>query len=73
MGISVSLETKALIMEYDGGIVGGNQKIITRTISRTKNNAEDEKYYSTAETIASLQERDLLGVKKREVSTIVNY
>ena len=72
MAITSHLETKALIMEYDGGIVDGNQKKITRTISRTNSNSADEKYYSTAQTIADLQQLDLLGIKKREVSAIFN-
>lgn len=72
MAVTTHLETKALIMQYNGGIVDGKQKAINRTISRTSNVAPDEKYYSTAETIASLQELDLIGIKKREVSAMFN-
>ena len=72
MAISVHLETKALILEYDGGIVDGKQNTIRRTISRTNSNATDDKYHSTARTLAGLQELGLKAIKKREVSAIVD-
>lgn len=70
MAITSHLETKALIMQYNGGIVDGKQKVINRTISRTNSVAPDEKYHSTAQTLASLQELDLIGIKKREISAL---
>ena len=52
------------------GVVDGKQKLIPRSFSQIKTTASDEELYNTATAIASLQNKNLMGVKKIEVSSL---
>lgn len=68
--VNASLQTKSLILEYDMGVVNGKQVIKNKSYSNIRETATDEGLFNTATTLSSLQERDLLSVKKRETSRI---
>ena len=70
MTTTATLEKKSLILAFDGGVVDGKQKLINKTFNNINDQATDEKLYSTANLLASVQERDLLEINKREVSSI---
>lgn len=68
--VETLLESKALVLQLDGGIVDGKQRLINRTFSNVKETATDEKLKESAEILMGLQERDLLKVRKREMTSI---
>lgn len=70
MTTTALLEKKSLILCFDGGVVDGKQRTINRTFNNINDQATDAKLYSTANLLASVQERDLLEVNKREISSI---
>ncbi|NLV87877.1 MAG: DUF1659 domain-containing protein [Tissierellia bacterium] len=71
MAIGNIKEKTTLRLELDGGIVEGKQKIVPKSFSQIKTSASDEELYNTATAIASLQKRDLILVKKVEVSALL--
>ncbi|NLY85381.1 MAG: DUF1659 domain-containing protein [Tissierellia bacterium] len=70
MAIGNIKEKTTLRLELDGGVVDGKQKLIPRSFSQIKTTASDEELYNTATAIASLQNKNLMGVKKIEVSSL---
>ncbi|HEY8361874.1 MAG TPA: DUF1659 domain-containing protein [Tissierellaceae bacterium] len=70
MAVGNLKEKTTLRLEYDGGIVDGKQKLITRAFNRIKTTATDEELYNTANVIASLQNKNLMYIKKVEVSSL---
>lgn len=65
-------EKTNLKLELDGGIVDDKQKIISKSFNKVKTDALDEELYDTALAIQSLQDKDLLGVKRTEEIRLVN-
>lgn len=63
MAIQRTLLGQSLVLEFNAGIVDGKQKLKRKNLSNIKENALDEKIYSTAYTLADLQELNLLHVK----------
>lgn len=70
MAITSLLNNKALILQFDAGIVDGKQKVINKTFNNINEQATDEKLFSSAEIIRSLQEKNMLKVSKREMHTL---
>lgn len=70
MAMQTSKEKLTLRLELDGGIVDGKQKVKTKSFTQIKTTAEDEALFDTATAIASLQEKDLLRVKRVEITSI---
>lgn len=71
MAINTLKEKLVLKLELDGGIVAGKQKINSKSFSAIKTEATDENLYNTATTLASLQEKDLMKVKKVETTNLI--
>ena len=70
MAIQVNKEKLTLRLELDGGIVDGKQKVKGKSFTQIKTTAADEALLNTASVMASLQEKDLLKVKKVETTSI---
>lgn len=70
MAVQVATEKVTLKLELDGGIVDGKQKVNSKSFSKIKNDAQNEDLHGTAVTMASLQERELVSVKKVETSEL---
>ena len=70
MAIQNLKEKMTLRLELDGGIVNGKQKTIPKSFSQIKTTAEDTALYSTAETLASLQDKGLIKVKRMEITSL---
>lgn len=68
--VSVNLETMSLMLEFDAGVVNGKQTLKNKSYSNIRQTATDESLLKTANTLAGLQERDLLTVRKRVTSSI---
>lgn len=71
MAISTLKEKVVLRLELDGGIVAGRQRITPKSYSTIKTDATDENLYNVATTIADLQEKDLLKVKRVETTNLI--
>ena len=72
MAIKNLKENITLRLELDAGVVNGKQTISSKSFTQIKTTATDEALYSAATTIADLQEKDLLKVKRLEVTSIFN-
>ncbi len=70
MAMETLKEKLTLRLELDEGIVDGKQKLKTKSFSQVKVGASDEALYISGQALAGLQEKDLLNVKKVEVSSI---
>lgn len=70
MAIENFKEKMTLRLELDGGIVDGKQKVVPKSFSQIKADADDEALHNTAVALSGLQTRDLLKVKKIEVTSI---
>lgn len=71
MAINTLKEKLVLRLELDGGMVAGRQKITSKSFSAIKTDATDENLYTTAESLAGLQEKDLMKVKKVETTNLI--
>lgn len=63
--ISVKEKT-SLRLELDNGIVDGNQRVLSKTFSKVKTTAEDEDLHGTAVILGSLQNKDVLNIRRIE-------
>lgn len=70
MAIENLKEKTTLRLEFDGGVVDGKQRLVTKAFSQIKTTASDEELFNTATAIASLQNKDLMSIKKVEVSSL---
>lgn len=70
MAIENLKERTTLRLEFDGGMVDGKQKLIPKSFSQIKTTASDDELYNTATALANLQNKDLMKVKKIEVSSL---
>lgn len=70
MAIGNLKEKMTLRLELDGGMVEGKHKILPRSFSQIKADANDEALYSTAVALSGLQTKDLLKVKRIEVTSL---
>lgn len=64
-------EKMALRLELDNGVVDGKQKIQSKTLNNVKTTAADENLHGVATVLASLQNKDLLKVKRVEETVLV--
>lgn len=72
MAIKNSKEKVTLRLELDGGVVNGKQKVDPKSFTQIKTTADDTALYNTAKVIAELQSKNLLKVKRIEVTSIFN-
>lgn len=70
MAIQNLKEKTTLRLEFDGGVVAGKQKISPKSFAQIKTTADDTALYNTATVISGLQEKNLLNVKRIEVTSI---
>lgn len=71
MAIQTVKEKISLRLEFDGGVVNGKQKIHPKSFTQINISAEDEALLNTANVLASLQDRNLLRVKKIETTDLI--
>lgn len=64
--IERQVQKVTLRIELDDGMEGGKQKIVSKSFNRFKREAEDGKLHAFAKDVSSLQERDLMNIKKVE-------
>lgn len=72
MAIQTVKEKITLRLELDGGVVDGKQKVNSKSFTQIKTTADDENLLNTAHVLASLQERDLLKVKRIETTNLIS-
>ena len=70
MAIQATKEKLTLRLELDGGMVDGKRKVNSKSFTQIKTSAEDQALFNTASVIAALQEKDLLNVKRVEITSI---
>jgi len=70
MTITANKEKMTMKLELDGGIVDGKQKTISKAFNNVKTDALDENIHSAAITLAGLQNKSLLKVKRVEETTL---
>ncbi len=68
--ITSIMEKMALRLELDNGVVDGKQKIQSKTLNNVKTTAADENLHGVATVLASLQNKDLLKVKRVEETVL---
>ncbi len=66
MATAANISKKSLKLELDGGIVDGKQRVASKLFTNVKTDATDENLHISGQTIAGLQEKGLLKVKKVE-------
>lgn len=71
MAVNALAEKVTLKIEFDGGLVDGKQIVKSKSFNKVKTEAPNEDLHGTARTMAGLQDKDLLAVKKVETSEIV--
>lgn len=72
MAINPIKENTVLKIELDGGMVGDKQKINTKSYSKIKTDSADQNLYETATSIAGLQDKGLLKVKKVDTTNLID-
>lgn len=70
MAIQELTEKVTLKIELDGGVVDGRQKINSKSFSKIKTDVTNEDLHGTAATMAELQEKDLVGIKRIQTSQL---
>lgn len=66
MAVKEAKEARKLKLELDGGMKGDKQIIKTKTYSKVKVDAVNDDIYAVGTSLAGLQEKQLLKVKKIE-------
>lgn len=66
MAVKEAKEASKLKLELDGGMKGDKQIIKTKTYSKVKVDAVNDDIYAVGTSLAGLQEKQLLKVKKIE-------
>lgn len=70
MPIVVEKNKTSLKLEYNGGMVGEKQKLIRKTFNKVDVDATDEAIYETAKILETLQNKEVVNVKKIEEKTL---
>lgn len=70
MAIIANKERLTLKLELDGGIVDGRQRISTKSINNMKLASSDDAIHGTGLALTSLQNKDVLKIKKVEEMTL---
>lgn len=70
MPIVVEKNKTSLKLEYNGGMVGEKQKLIRKTFNKVDVDATDEAIYETAKILETLQNKEVVNVKKVEEKTL---
>lgn len=63
-------DSSALVIKYDGGIVDGKIKTITKSYGSLAEDASVDDIYVVANQIQSLQKHDLQDIQIRSVHTL---
>ncbi len=63
-------DSSALVIKYDGGMVNGKTKTITKSYGSLKEGASVDDVYAVANQIQSLQEHTLSDIQIRSVHTV---
>ena len=66
MAVVSSKEKMTLKLDFDAGTVNGKQKIQSKVLNNVKTTAEDDNLHGVAVTLAGLQNKPLLKVKRIE-------
>ena len=66
MAIRSIKEKVNLKLELDGGMVEDKQKVISKSYSKIKTDVLDEALYGTALALQTLQNKEILNVKRVE-------
>lgn len=66
MAITTVKEKMSLKLELDAGILDGKQKVKSKVFNNVKTDATDDSLHEVAVTLAGLQDKDLLNVKRIE-------
>lgn len=64
--IERQVQRVSLRLEFDNGIEDGKQKLISKSFNRFKKEVEDENLHGFASDLSSLQDRDVINIKKVE-------
>lgn len=59
-------EKTSLRLELDNGIVDGNQRVMSKTFSKIKTDAEDQDLHEAAIVLGSLQNKEVLNIRRIE-------
>lgn len=70
MPVVVEKNKTSLKLEYNGGMVGEKQKLIRKTFNKVDVDATDEAIYETAKILETLQNKEVVNVKKVEEKTL---
>lgn len=63
-------DSSALVIKYDGGMVDGKVKTITKSYGYLAEDASVDDVYAVANQIQSLQEHDLQDIQIRSIHTL---
>lgn len=70
MAVRSVKEKTSLKLQFDGGMVGENQKIITKSFTKVKVSALDQELYQVAKALEDLQSKTILDIKKVEETSL---
>ncbi len=70
MTVNSKKEKLLLKVQYDGGLVDGKSRLINKSYSRLKLDAEDQNILRTAQALSSLKDQELVNVLKVETSSL---
>ncbi len=70
MAVEIKKDKVSLKLQFLEGMEDGKEKLKSKTISKLKLEAEDEKIYDTAEILSNLQTKPLQKVEKLETSIL---
>ena len=70
MAVVRTKQKKELMIDYDGGVVDGKQKIITKRYTNIVSNVSDERIYAASVAICGLQTNNLVKVNVRDTDLL---
>ena len=70
MAVVRTSQKKELMIDYDGGVVDGKQKIITKRYTNIASNVSDENIYAASVAIYGLQTQNLVKVNVRDTDLL---
>lgn len=70
MAVERTKGKKELLLDFDGGIIGGKQKIVQKKYSNIATNALDANVHAVAVIIQTLQMKDLIKISVRDTDLL---
>ena len=70
MALTSVKEKTNLKLVLDGGMVGDNQKLISKSFTKVKVEAQDQELYEVAKALESLQNKAILDIRKIEETSL---